>query len=73
MFQFKLQLLKGESIKEKYKRWLDQKLPEFRFDTIEMFYEHVKEPIKVAAAEAQEEEDLEQQKYIQCWTESIME
>lgn len=61
--KFKLQLLKKDSISELCKRLHEQKLPEFSFDTYEMFCEHLKKSVKAAAPEALEEVDTERRKY----------
>lgn len=61
--QFKLYLLREESIRDLYKRRLDQKLQEFRYESIQETYEHVKTCIKEAAGEALGEEEVKQYRY----------
>lgn len=58
--KFNINLLEEDSIKDLYKRRFNQKLEEFRYESLEQTYEHIKTCIKTAALETLGEKD---QKY----------
>ncbi|XP_060528331.1 craniofacial development protein 2-like [Cylas formicarius] len=61
--RFKIHLLEKETIRDLYRRRLDEKLIEFNFNNLTDTYEHVKKSIKEAAYEALGEEDGKNKKY----------
>lgn len=61
--KYKLYLLQDETIRDLYKRRLDQKLTEFTYDSAEDLYDHIKQSIKQAAMEALGKIKKENKKY----------